>query len=273
MSKPKIQSQSMMDPDLLHIITDLDIRQESEDLSTHIRQLADSILSVGVCDPLTVTQDGDGYGITNGTCRKRAIDLIKSEGGDVPLVPVVLTDETDEGTLTVGLLIHNSGRPLTQLEKSAAVRRALSFGLTHKRISEMSGLSERTVYNLDELDNLDPEVKDRIADGDISATEALRVAQKVGKDNASGAITSMLDHAKGEGRTRATQRDLKASEKGFGSDVDKETVARLASDLGIKKKNLSIKDGYISLTIRNLDEPALITAVDVLILAGIDITG
>jgi ParB family chromosome partitioning protein len=121
-----------------------------------LRELADSIASQGVLQPIVVRPVADErYEIIAGERRWRA-----SEQAGLADIPVVVR-EVDEPTALAIALIENIQREnLAPLEEAGALNRLQEeFGLTHQQVAEAVGKSRTTVTNLLRLLELGGEVK------------------------------------------------------------------------------------------------------------------
>jgi ParB family chromosome partitioning protein len=121
-----------------------------------LRELADSIASQGVLQPIVVRPvDGERYEIIAGERRWRACQ--QAGLADIPVV----VREVDEQTAFAIALIENIQREdLAPLEEAGALQRLQEeFGLTHQQVAEAVGKSRTTVTNLLRLLELGAEAK------------------------------------------------------------------------------------------------------------------
>ncbi len=130
-----------------------------------LENLAASIRSQGVLEPIVVRDTGSGLQIVAGERRWRAARL-----AGLPRIPVVLRDvaEADVGLLA---LVENLQREdLNPIDEARAFRRlAEEHGLTHDRIAAEVGRSRASVTNALRLLELDPEVLGLVATGKLAA--------------------------------------------------------------------------------------------------------
>jgi ParB-like chromosome segregation protein Spo0J len=179
----------------------------------HVANLAASIEKRGVEEPMTVYwEDGAPY-LMDGESRLRAVlHLINERGVYIPRVPV-RTDRnraTDEERVA-GMLVKNTGKGFNTLEKAGVVRRLLSAGKSLEWIEEETGLTTTRLKQLLEVDALPEPVREQVAHGTVSATEAVRVVREHG-DDAPAVIeqAAALSGENGAKAGRATRATLEA---------------------------------------------------------------
>lgn len=133
-------------------------------------ELAASIRSQGVVQPLVVTPRGDGtYTIIAGERRWRA-----SRKAGLTQVPVVVRQVADDRELLELALVENLQRSdLNPVEEAEAYRTlATSFDLSQEEIAGRVGKSRSAVANALRLLNLPPEVQDHLRSGRLTAGQA-----------------------------------------------------------------------------------------------------
>lgn len=133
---------------------------ESDDL----QQLAASIRSHGLIQPLVVTPYEGGYRLIAGERRWRAARL-----AGLSSVPVVVREATPRDMLAVALIENVQRANLDPMEAATAYRRlADEFELTHADVAELVGKSRTTVTNAVRLLGLEPEVQQMLRAGSLS---------------------------------------------------------------------------------------------------------
>lgn len=133
-------------------------------------ELAESIRTQGVVQPLVVTPRGDGsYTIIAGERRWRA-----SKKAGLAQVPVVVRQVADDRELLELALVENLQRSdLNPVEEAEAYRTlAASFDLSQEEIAGRVGKSRSAVTNALRLLNLPPEVQDLLRSGRLTAGQA-----------------------------------------------------------------------------------------------------
>lgn len=203
----------LLAPEDIHEEAGWNVRNDNDGLQEHIRSLADSIKEIGVLQPLTVFLDNGKATVTDGHCRLLAVKLAISEGADIKSVPVRTEERySNEADRVLSMLTRNSGRALTIPEQAEVVKRLLCFGWTEAEVARKTGTSRQHVNTLVKYLASPSEIQEMVKAGQVSATTAVKVVNEEGS-GALDKIKGAVDTAQQEGRTKATQRDLKPKVK------------------------------------------------------------
>jgi ParB family transcriptional regulator, chromosome partitioning protein len=133
-----------------------------------LRELADSIRSSGVVQPLLVRKDGDRYQLVAGERRWRAACLAGLES-----VPAVIRDLTDQEALELALTENILREDLAPMEVAKAYQALQEkFGFSHEQIAARLGLDRSTVTNTLRLLKLPQEVQDLIDNETLTSGHA-----------------------------------------------------------------------------------------------------
>jgi ParB family chromosome partitioning protein len=133
-----------------------------------IEELARSIKSNGVIQPIVVRKAGDGYEIVAGERRWRA-----SQRAGLLKVPVVVRDIPDERLLAAALIENIQREDLNPIEEAVAYRRLTEeFGLTQDQIAESVGKDRSSVANYMRLLRLPAAVRDQVGSRALSMGHA-----------------------------------------------------------------------------------------------------
>src|SRR3990167_1956746 len=126
-----------------------------------LSELADSIKSHGVLEPLVVAKTPAGFQIIAGERRWRAsrlIGLIK--------VPVIIRETTPQGMLEMAIVENVQRIDLNPLERAQAYKRLMEeFGLTNSEISQRVSKSPPYISNTIRLLTLPDALKDALMSG------------------------------------------------------------------------------------------------------------
>jgi ParB family chromosome partitioning protein len=165
-----------------------------------IEELARSIRSHGVIQPIVVRRADDGYEIIAGERRWRA-----SQRAGLFKVPVVVRDIPEERLLAVALIENIQREDLNPIEEAQAYRRlADEYQLTQEQIADAVGKDRSTVANFLRLLKLPHEVRANVGAGALSMgharallglpdeTSQLRVSREVVSKNLSVRETEAL---------------------------------------------------------------------------------
>ena len=138
-----------------------------------IQRLADSIASVGLQQPIVVCPSEEGkYVIVAGERRFRACQLLKWHDVDCRV------EECDSETAELAGLVENIERQnLTAKEKKDKILELRSNShLSNRSLAKEVGVSEAYIRKLLKLENLAPEIKEKIEKKEISQTAGLKMA-------------------------------------------------------------------------------------------------
>ena len=133
-----------------------------------LQELADSIKTQGVLQPLLVRQDDAGYELIAGERRLRA-----SKRAGLTQVPVVVKRVTDDKLLEMSLVENIQRENLNPIEEAEAYHRLISqLDLTQDQASARVGKSRSAVANFLRLRQLPDQIKANITDGTLSMGHA-----------------------------------------------------------------------------------------------------
>lgn len=126
-----------------------------------LEELANSIRSQGIIQPLLVRLIGNKYEIIAGERRWRAAQL-----AGLTEVPVIVRQIPDEAAMAIALIENIQREDLNPIEEATALERLIKeFGMTHQQTAEAVGKSRTSVSNLLRLLVLPEEVKIMLEQG------------------------------------------------------------------------------------------------------------
>jgi len=136
---------------------------------TELQELADSIKTYGIIQPVIVANAGDGtYIIIAGERRTRAARL-----AGLKTVPVIIRDYTDQKRLEISLIENIQRSDLNPIEEAAAYKNLMDFSnLSQDELAMRMGKNRSTVTNALRLLKLPIEVQKSIEEGKISSGHA-----------------------------------------------------------------------------------------------------
>ena len=136
-------------------------------------ELADSIRTLGVIQPITVKRQGDGkYIIISGERRWRA-----AQRADVATLPAYIREVDDENLHAMALVENIQRQDLNAIEIALGMQRLIDeCGLTQDALSEKVGKKRSTVSNFLRLLKLPDEIQLALKEGLISAGHAKAIA-------------------------------------------------------------------------------------------------
>lgn len=137
-----------------------------------LNELAASIRSVGLLQPVVVRPVDGGYELVAGERRWRACTL-----AGLTRIPAIIRETGDDQMLRDALIENLQRVDLNPLDEAAAFRQLVDdFGATHEEIAERVGKSRAAVTNSLRLLQLSPDVQQRIAAGTFSAAHGRAIA-------------------------------------------------------------------------------------------------
>lgn len=129
-----------------------------------IMELAESIKSNGIIQPLILRKDKDEYIIVAGERRWRAAKYI-----GIKEIPSVIMDLTEKQILEISLIENIQREDLNSIEEAIAYKKLISdFDLTQEQLSKRIGKSRVAITNTMRLLNLSEDVQQYIIEGVIS---------------------------------------------------------------------------------------------------------
>ena len=129
-----------------------------------IMELAESIKSNGIIQPLILRKDKDEYIIVAGERRWRAAKYI-----GIKEIPSVIMDLTEKQILELSLIENIQREDLNSIEEAIAYKKLISdFDLTQEQLSKRIGKSRVAITNTMRLLNLSEDVQQYIIEGVIS---------------------------------------------------------------------------------------------------------
>lgn len=131
-------------------------------------ELAQSITSHGILQPILVEPVGGRYRIIAGERRFRA-----AQRAGLKRIPAVVRTSSDDERLTLALIENIQREDLTPMEEAQAYRRLLEVsGVSQEELAIRVGKHRSTIANSVRLLGLPVEVQNALADGTISAGHA-----------------------------------------------------------------------------------------------------
>jgi ParB family chromosome partitioning protein len=126
-----------------------------------LEELANSIRTQGIIQPLIVRPAGNQYEIIAGERRWQAAQL-----AGLSEVPVIIRNIPDEAAIAMALIENIQREDLNPIEEALALDRLLDeFGMTHQQVADAVGKSRTSVTNLLRLLALPEEVKIMLESG------------------------------------------------------------------------------------------------------------
>ncbi len=130
-----------------------------------LEELAQSIRSSGIVQPLVVRRFGNRYQLIAGERRWRA-----AQRAALSRVPVVVRDVPEERAVEMTLVENLQREDLNPIEQGQAFERLIQeFALTQEEVAQRTGKDRATIANAVRLLKLEPQIRDLIEEGRVSA--------------------------------------------------------------------------------------------------------
>ena len=144
-----------------------------------LQSLAESIRAQGILQPIVARAlASGGFEILSGERRWRAAQL-----AELPTVPVVVKDVSDEAAIAIGLIENIQREDLNPVEEALGLKRLQEeFGLNQEQVASAVGRSRPAVANLMRLLQLESEVLGLLERQEIDAGHAKALLALSGGD-------------------------------------------------------------------------------------------
>jgi ParB family chromosome partitioning protein len=173
---------------------------------TRLQELAESISSSGLVQPIVVRRKGDRFEIVAGERRWRAAQI-----AGLLKVPVHVSDIADDKLLQTALIENIQREDLNPIEEALAYRRlADDSGLTQEQIAASVGKDRATVANHLRLLKLPEQVRARVAAGEVSMGHARALLSLEDPDTLLMAVDRVVSAGLSVRATEALARKLAA---------------------------------------------------------------
>jgi ParB family chromosome partitioning protein len=210
-----------------------------------LKELADSIRSEGLLQPIVVRRAGDKYQLIAGERRWRACQLV-----GLKIIPARVVEASDQSSAVMAMIENLQRADLNPIEEALGYASLLrDFSLTQEAIAERVGKARTTVANALRLLALEREVQGYLAKGLLStghakvllglADEGQRVilARRSLEDGwCVREIERQARKVKAEAAPRAAARPGSEAEMATLRDVEKRIAAKLNTRVSLKHK-------------------------------------
>ncbi|HKK71227.1 MAG TPA: ParB/RepB/Spo0J family partition protein [Candidatus Krumholzibacteria bacterium] len=133
-----------------------------------LHELAQSIRSNGVLQPVLVRRRGDSYELIAGERRVRAAEI-----AGLQEVPAIVCSIAETESMKVALLENIQREDLNAIEEAEAYRSIMEhLGATHQELADMLGKSRSGVSNMLRLLNLEQTIRNLVVEGGLTMGHA-----------------------------------------------------------------------------------------------------
>ncbi|KJY82527.1 chromosome partitioning protein ParB [Vibrio galatheae] len=218
-----------------------------------LEELAASIESQGIIQPIVVRQLGDKFEIIAGERRWRA-----ARKAGLKQVPCVVKNVEDRAAIAMALIENIQREDLNVIEEAVALDRLQEeFSLTHQQVADVIGKSRAAVSNLLRLNQLEEDVKGLVSRNLLDMGHARALLALEGEQQVE--IAELV--AKKKMTVRQTEQLVKkclqpqSEPKNDVQDTEAQLISQKLSEmLGVKVAIVRADNGKSKVTI-SLDEP------------------
>jgi len=228
-----------------------------------IKELADSIISNGLVQPIIVNRSLSGkYKIIAGERRYRACKI-----AGLKEIPVIVRDLTEKQMLEIALIENIQRQELTAIEEAEGFEKLMQeFGYTQADLATAVGKSRSHVANLLRLNQLPASIKQMVNEGSLSMGHArCLIGLENAEELAQKVVANDLNVRQTEDLTRKKElqsRSRKSNGEVLAQEVDNDLVMlghSLSEKFGVRVVvENSWNGGKISFHYSNLEELDLI---------------
>lgn len=207
-----------------------------------------------------VKEDGkDVVYVTNGHTRSDAIRTGIADG-TIPFDVVVQVVTPNKGTtvedLSAGLITENMNSELAPDEKAVVFKRFLGYGWDEAKIAHRFSYTVPYVKQILSILDMPAQIRNSIASGKVSASEAAKVVKKHGGQGAVKVLAAAQQAAAAAGKSKVTAKHVKAS----GTPTVSPIVAK-AEQLQHALSERDAQIGHVSRLFNDEIKPVLIDVV------------
>lgn len=223
-----------------------------------LSELAQSIQSQGLLQPIAVRQFGKEYEIVAGERRWRA-----AQKAGLQQVPVVVCQMTDESAQALGLIENIQRENLNPIEEAEAFYRLIEeLGLTHDEVAERVGKSRSSITNFIRLLKLEKDVQQALINKKIEMGHAKVLLALTGDQQKSATQMIISRHLSVRQTEALVHKTVNPKNDGVGNSVllDKqENAIKAFSELFDKHVKVTLKkdgteQGRVQFTFRSFNE-------------------
>lgn len=211
-----------------------------------LKELAESIKTYGIIQPIVVQQRDDYYEIIAGERRWRAAKL-----ANLKEVPVIIKNYTDKEIMEISIIENIQRENLNPIEEAMAYQRLLTeFNLKHEEVAQRVAKSRSAISNSLRLLKLDSRVQEMAAKLEITYGHArallviedgdkqYETAKKVVEDNLSVRDTEKLVKKCTTPAVEKIKPETTSSNDSFAyENLEKQFEQLLATKVNINRKN------------------------------------
>ena len=154
-----------------------------------LKDLAESIKSYGVIQPIVVTKKDDYYQIIAGERRWRA-----AKKAGLQEIPAIIREDDERKNQEISLIENIQREDLNPIEKARGIKTLMDeYSLTQQNVAEILGKARSSVANSVRLLNLDPRVIDLAMQGKLTEAHCKVLLSTEDKDKQYAMALSIIE--------------------------------------------------------------------------------
>jgi ParB family chromosome partitioning protein len=206
-----------------------------------IDELARSIETHGIIQPIMVRPSGEGYEIVAGERRWRA-----ARRASLKQVPCIVRELSEEQNMLVSIIENMQREDLNPIEEADALNQMITrFGLTQEEVSKSVGKSRPYITNSLRLLKLPAEIQEMVVQGGLTNGHAraiagvkeekrqLNIANRVVKEGLSVRETEAIANKENEGTEKKPAKAKARAKNREISDMEEELKTALGTKVAI----------------------------------------
>ncbi|HVI39794.1 MAG TPA: ParB/RepB/Spo0J family partition protein [Anaerovoracaceae bacterium] len=224
-----------------------------------IDELARSIETHGVIQPIMVRPAGEGYEIVAGERRWRA-----ARRASLKQIPCIIRELSEEQNMLISIIENMQREDLNPMEEADALNQMITkFGLTQEEVSKSVGKSRPYITNALRLLKLPAEIQEMVVQCELTngharaiagvkeITKQLRLANRVVKDGLSVRETEALANKENEGTDKKPAKAKPRTKNREIADIEEELKTALGTKVAI---NYGTRRGKIEIEYYSREE-------------------
>ena len=178
-----------------------------------LEELAESIKTYGIIQPIVVSRKDGYYAIVAGERRWRAAKIAELEE-----IPAIIRDDDEQTNKEIALIENIQREDLNPYEKSLGIRQLMDkYGLTQEQVAKKIGKSRSSVSNTVRVLYLTPDVLELVKQGKLSEGHCKALAGISDPKRQYEAAIRMIERGESvrqaESKNRTTKKEKKLDPK------------------------------------------------------------
>lgn len=178
-----------------------------------LEELAESIKTYGIIQPIVVSKQDGYYSIVAGERRWRAAKLAGLEE-----IPAIIRDDDEQINKEIALIENIQREDLNPFEKALGIRHLMEkYGMTQEQVAKKLGKSRSSISNTVRILYLTPDVLELVKQGKLTEGHCKALAGIEDPDRQYAAALRMVDRGEtvrqAESKNRITKKEQKIDPK------------------------------------------------------------